>query len=110
MSRRHDVSNLKKVQRVGHEMKMRTRASAIVVVLALVLAACGNSKSSGGSGAASGSDRPGVTDTEIKVGGVASITNPLNGPYGDSFEGAQAYFDIVNKQGGVHGRQIKLVS
>src|SRR3954452_7727405 len=89
-------------------MKVWTRASAIVVVLALAMAACGNSKSSGGSaGAASGSDRPGVTDTEIKVGGVASVTNPLGGNYADAYDGAAAYFDQVNKAGGVFGRQIK---
>src|SRR5262245_42040946 len=89
-------------------MKVWTRASAIVVVLALAVAACGNSKSSGGSGAANSGDRPGVTDTEIKVGGVASVTNPLGGTYADAFDGAAAYFDQVNKAGGVHNRQIKL--
>src|SRR5262249_32631942 len=68
------------------------------------------SKSSAGSGQADSGARPGVSDTEIKVGGVASITNPLGGNYGDAFDGAQAYFDSVNKQGGVFGRQIKLVA
>ena len=53
-------------------------------------------------------DAPGVTDTEIRVGGVASVTNPIGGRWGDSFEGVKAYFDMVNEQGGVHGRQLVL--
>jgi ABC-type branched-subunit amino acid transport system substrate-binding protein len=94
-------------------MKVWTRASAIVVVLALAMAACGNSKSqtgSGSSGSTSGNGRPGVTDTEIKVGGVASVTNPLGGSYADAFDGAQAYFDKINSEGGVFNRKINLVA
>ena len=52
-------------------MKGRKRAALIVVVLTLVAAACGNSKGSGGGGNAAGDERTGVTDTEIRVGGVA---------------------------------------
>ncbi|MFN8037497.1 MAG: ABC transporter substrate-binding protein [Acidimicrobiia bacterium] len=55
-------------------------------------------------------DQPGVTPTEIKVGGVVSKTNPLNGPYASAFDGVQAYFDMVNSQGGVYGRKLKLVA
>ncbi|MEZ5176711.1 MAG: ABC transporter substrate-binding protein [Acidimicrobiales bacterium] len=55
-------------------------------------------------------DAPGVTDTEIRVGGVASVTNPLGGHYGDSFDGVQAYFDMVNAEGGVHGRKLVLAA
>lgn len=53
---------------------------------------------------------PGITKTEIRVGGVASVTNPLNGPYDSSFDGVQAYFNMVNSKGGVHGRKLKLVA
>lgn len=55
-------------------------------------------------------DQPGVTATEIKVGGVASTTNPLGGKYADAFNGAQAYFDYVNSKGGIYGRDLKLTS
>jgi ABC-type branched-subunit amino acid transport system substrate-binding protein len=51
-------------------------------------------------------NQPGVTDTEIRVSGVASTTNPLGGLYGSSFDGVQAYFDMVNKQGGIYGRKL----
>jgi ABC-type branched-subunit amino acid transport system substrate-binding protein len=51
---------------------------------------------------------PGVSDTEIRVGGVASVTNPVGGRWGESFDGVKAYFDMVNEQGGIHGRQLVL--
>jgi len=52
----------------------------------------------------------GVTDTEIRVGGVASVTNILKGKYGDAFAGVKAYFDNVNSTGGIYGRKLVLVS
>ena len=76
------------------------------LVVLLVAAACGNSKAKAvstttTSGQSSGGGAtvppapgkhvavtaPGVTDTEIRVGGVASVTNPLGGKYGDAFDG-----------------------
>jgi ABC-type branched-subunit amino acid transport system substrate-binding protein len=57
-------------------------------------------------------DQPGVTQTEINVGGVASKTNPLGGDYAASFDGVKAYFDMVNssKDKGIYGRKLRLVS
>ncbi len=57
-------------------------------------------------------DQPGVTDTEIDVGGVTSKTNPLGGTYADAFAGVKAYFDMVNssKAKGIYGRKLKLTS
>jgi ABC-type branched-subunit amino acid transport system substrate-binding protein len=55
-------------------------------------------------------DAPGVTDSEIRVGGVASVTNPLGGTYGDAFNGVHAYFDMVNRDGGIYGRRLVLAS
>jgi branched-chain amino acid transport system substrate-binding protein len=57
-------------------------------------------------------DQPGVTQTEISVGGVASKTNPLGGDYAASFDGVKAYFDMVNssKDKGIYGRKLRLVS
>jgi len=83
-------------------MKVRALVAALGV-LALVAAACDNEESSGGG---TEGERPGVTDTQIKVGGVVSKTN-LNGvPYEQSQVGAKLYFDKVNADGGVHGREI----
>jgi ABC-type branched-subunit amino acid transport system substrate-binding protein len=49
----------------------------------------------------------GVTQDTIRVGNIASRGGPL-GPhvFGPMFQGANAYFQMVNNQGGVHGRQI----
>jgi len=55
-------------------------------------------------------DQPGVTDTEIHVGGIATRTNPLGTDYGQAFDGAKAYFEMVNSKGGVYGRKIRLTS
>ncbi|MFM8302762.1 MAG: ABC transporter substrate-binding protein [Actinomycetota bacterium] len=59
---------------------------------------------------AQSSDAPGVTAKEIRVGGIAGVTNPIGRPYKDSFNGAKAYFDMVNKAGGIYGRKYKVVA
>ena len=77
----------------------------LALALALVAGACGNAdggdtadKSTDttadttadtGTGEKVTVDAPGVSDTEIRVGGVASVTNPLGGKYGDSFDGVE---------------------
>jgi branched-chain amino acid transport system substrate-binding protein len=57
-------------------------------------------------------DQPGVTQTEINVGGVVSKTNPLGGDYASAFDGVKAYFNMVNasKDKGIYGRKLKLSS
>jgi branched-chain amino acid transport system substrate-binding protein len=57
-------------------------------------------------------DQPGVTDKEIRVGGVATVTNdPTGNTLGSSFDGVEAYFEYLNKtEGGVHGRKLVLDS
>ena len=98
-------------------------AMAVATTFVLVAAACGNasqksSSSGGGSSAPSGTaaggqvavNETGVTSTQIRVGGVASVTNPLGGSYGDSFKGTQAYFNMINSQGGIYGRKLDLVA
>ncbi len=77
-----------------------------VVTTGLGATAAGARSTAGGRVAAD----PGITKKEIRVGGVASVTNPLNGPYASTFDGVQAYFNMVNAKGGVNGRKIKLVS
>ena len=53
-------------------------------------------------------DQPGVTATEIRVSGVASTTNPLGSNDGSAFDGVEAYFDTVNRAGGIYGRKLVL--
>ncbi len=89
----------------------RTLARRLVLValtggLAVGMAACGTSVSGGGSG---GSASVGVTKTSVTFG----QTTPFSGPaalYGESTAGVRAYFAMVNAQGGVNGRQLKLTA
>jgi ABC-type branched-subunit amino acid transport system substrate-binding protein len=105
---------------------MGNRALVLFAAVVLIAAACGNasnnSKSETGGGGpgttASGgdlqknvpSDQPGVTDTEIRVGGVVSKTNPLGGNYDRAYQGVQAYFEMINERGGIYGRELKLAA
>ena len=107
---------------------MRKTGLLAVVVLVLLVGACSNSESGSGGGGGSddstptggggeatrdefvASDQPGVTDDTIRVGGVASITNPLGGPYAQAAVGAQLYFDQLNEDGGIYGRDVELVA
>ena len=52
---------------------------------------------------------PGATDKEIKVGHV----NPYSGPasaYGSIGKSIDAYFKMVNAEGGINGRMVKFIS
>ena len=99
---------------------MRTRVIAVLAMSALLVAACSNASSSKsgtgdtssttGGGKATAVDQPGVTADTIRVGGVVSKTNPLNGPYASAFDGTKAYFDMINSEGGIYGRKLELVS
>jgi branched-chain amino acid transport system substrate-binding protein len=97
--------------------KGRKTWTAALVVCGLLAAACGNSNESGGSDGSSSDggeveavDAPGVSSTAIRVGGVASTTNPLDGKFGDAFDGVDAYFQMVNEEGGIHGRELELAA
>jgi ABC-type branched-subunit amino acid transport system substrate-binding protein len=103
---------------------MRARLIAVLAVLTLVAMACSNasdnkkaassSSSTTSTTAAPGSgattSQPGVTADTIRVGGVVSKTNPINGPYASAFDGVKAYFNMVNAAGGIYGRKLQLVS
>jgi branched-chain amino acid transport system substrate-binding protein len=97
---------------------MRVRLIAVVAVLSLVALACSNSDdkssstttSGGGTNSGTTVDQPGVTKDTIRVGGVVSKTNALNGPYASAFDGVKAYFNMVNSKGGIYGRKLELVS
>src|SRR5437016_11109531 len=77
-------------------MLRRTVLSALLAVLALVVPA-------------TAADTPGVTATEIKIGN----TNPYSGPasaYGTIGKTIDAYFRMVNDQGGINGRKLTFIS
>jgi branched-chain amino acid transport system substrate-binding protein len=97
---------------------MRSRWVALVATAVLVAAGCGNAKSNAGGGGTTGgttggtggAETQGITSTEIKVGSLAAITGPLGNQYAPVADGAQAYIDMINAQGGVDGRKIVMVA
>ncbi|PLT33495.1 ABC transporter substrate-binding protein [Bacillus sp. V5-8f] len=78
------------------------------MVLLVVLSACNqtSSTSEGGSGK---NVAQGVTDTEIRIGHFGPQTG-FAANYDAIRQGAQSYFNLVNEQGGVNGRKIKLIA
>ena len=87
--------------------RRRIAAGGLLITVALVAGACGNAW--GVHNAASG-ESPGVTPTEIIVGGVASITSPVGDNFKYAAQGVKAYFEMVNSEGGVYGRKLRLVA
>jgi ABC-type branched-subunit amino acid transport system substrate-binding protein len=53
-------------------------------------------------------DVRGVTDDKIVIGTWAPLTGPA-ALWGAVARGAEAYFDMVNAEGGIHGRQIEFI-
>jgi branched-chain amino acid transport system substrate-binding protein len=88
---------------------MRSRlVVAVVAAVAMAGVLGGGVAGAQEDGAAAG--RPGVTDDTIRVGGVASETNPVGGAYGDAFDGVKAYFEMINSEGGIYDRELELVA
>ena len=52
---------------------------------------------------------PGITDTEIKVGQTMPYSGPASA-WGTVGRAELAYFKMINDQGGINGRKIKLIS
>ncbi|GIZ50807.1 ABC transporter substrate-binding protein [Noviherbaspirillum aridicola] len=50
----------------------------------------------------------GVSASTILIGQTVGLTGTVAAPVKEMNEGAQAYFDEINAQGGVHGRKIEL--
>ncbi len=93
---------------------------ASLAVVAAVTAGCSSSASTatttttaaatatttGGSGSGS----PGVTSTQIDVGAISTKTGSLAGYFDGIAPGMQAYFDLLDSQGGINGRKIELTA
>jgi branched-chain amino acid transport system substrate-binding protein len=54
-------------------------------------------------------ETPGVTDTEIKIGQNAAFSGPAS-VYGQISTSESHYFQMINDQGGINGRKIKLIA
>ncbi|HVY06847.1 MAG TPA: ABC transporter substrate-binding protein [Burkholderiales bacterium] len=83
---------------------MKTRALRNLAATAVLALACGSLPA----GAAKNYG-PGVTDGEIKIGQTMPYSGPLSA-FGTIGRAQAAYFEMLNAQGGVNGRKIRLIS
>ncbi|CCH85992.1 Extracellular amino acid-binding receptor [Modestobacter italicus] len=83
--------------------------------VASTLAACGGSSDDGGDGGGGGDTAAneasdiGITENSIKLGAHFPLTGVAAPGYSEIPTGATAYYDYVNKNGGVNGRSIEYV-
>ena len=86
---------------------MRTNIFSIFVmaIMAVMLVSCGSGTSPTGE---SEGDSTGVTDTEIVVGSFGPLTGPA-ALWGNIMKGMDAYFKMINEEGGINGRTVKFV-
>jgi len=77
---------------------MRRWTSLVVSILGLALCTCLSTPAQAA--------EPGVTDKEIKVGGVVDLSGPIAFMGKAVARGAGTYFKHINDQGGVQGRKI----
>jgi ABC-type branched-subunit amino acid transport system substrate-binding protein len=63
----------------------------------------------GFSGDNGGSTDVGVTGNSITVSNVSILTGPVPGLFAGAFNGTDAFFQYQNSQGGVYGRQLKVL-
>src|SRR5271165_1137319 len=57
-----------------------------------------------------GQATPGVTENEVLIGSCSALEGPSHFLGVETVTGAKAYFNLVNEEGGVNGRKLKLVS
>jgi branched-chain amino acid transport system substrate-binding protein len=53
---------------------------------------------------------PGVTDSTIVIGSCSALEGPSHSLGAETVAGANAYFALINDEGGVHGRKLKLIA
>jgi branched-chain amino acid transport system substrate-binding protein len=84
-----------------------TAATAVIAAFALAVAGCGSgSKAKTGGGGGNTASATGITATTVTIGSHQPLTGPAAPGYGEIGPAAKAYFDYVNSNGGINGRQI----
>ena len=105
---------------MGEHRGRRVLTAALALAVAIVAAGC--SSSSGTSttttgtstsdpttgGASTGFQRPGVTATSINVGAISSRSGAIAADFDGLVPGVEAYFDMINAEGGINGRKLNL--
>ncbi|BCV22310.1 ABC transporter substrate-binding protein [Moorella sp. Hama-1] len=83
--------------------------SVLAIILALGLVACGQSNSSPGKGQ-SGNSQQGSTGDQIIIGNLQDLSSTTS-VWGKAVtNGAQLAIDRINKDGGINGKKLKLVT
>ena len=98
-----------------HKARPAARALAAVASVSLLVTACGagdsSSEDEGGGGDSAAEvegDATGVTESTIKIGTHMPLTGPAAPGYSTIPQGYEAYFQHVNDNGGVCGRQLEI--
>ena len=82
----------------------RTGGAASLIASTLLAAACSTTTSSNVTG--SNDDNAGVTGSEIRLGMSNALSGPVAAVCLPASEGAKAWLEKVNADGGVHGRKL----
>ena len=53
---------------------------------------------------------PGVTEKTVTIGSCSALEGPSHSLGTETVTGASAYFSLINEEGGVNGRKLKLIS
>ncbi len=61
-------------------------------------------------GSVYGQATPGVTDNQIIIGSCSALEGPSHALGTEQIKGAEAYFNLINDEGGVAGRKLKLIA
>jgi branched-chain amino acid transport system substrate-binding protein len=96
---------------VGLVRKARFSAAILLTVVAMAAAACSSSASSSSSGGSTAGASGTASATAAAFKGTVQVATPcqISGPTADPecYQAVQAYFDIVNAQGGVNGYKLE---
>lgn len=84
-------------------MKIATLKSVLGFCLVFIFIA-------GEAAPAHGQSTPGVSDSEIAIGSCSALEGPSHFLGVETVTGAKAYFSLINDEGGVNGRKLKLIS
>jgi ABC-type branched-subunit amino acid transport system substrate-binding protein len=84
-------------------MKIATLKSVLGLCLVCILIA-------GAASPAHGQSVPGVSESEILIGSCSALEGPSHFLGVETVTGAKAYFNLINDEGGVNGRKLKLIS
>lgn len=85
--------------------RLVTTVTSLVLTAGMVTACGAGGRSADGAGDGATAET-GITEESVKIGGHFPLTGVAAPGYSQIPVGATAYFDYVNANGGVHGRQI----